>query len=80
MNSLQIPKNLIQTYLDMLQNLHQDSKLELIVKLSETMKSDNIQKESEKSLFGAFQSDESAEELIENLKKARVFNRKIEDL
>ena len=69
--------NLIETYFGLLKNLNADIKLELIAKLSNSMKTTKrIKNDSLKSLYGAFVSKQSADELIDDLKKARTFNRK----
>ena len=69
--------NLIETYFGLLKNLSADSKLELIAKLSTSMKTTNRTKDdSLKSLYGAFISEKSADEIISDLKQARTFNRK----
>jgi predicted metal-binding transcription factor (methanogenesis marker protein 9) len=73
--------NIIDNYLGLLKNLSPDSKLELISKLSDSLKSSR--KPADKSvgdLYGAFISKESADEIITNLKASRNFNRKIEEL
>lgn len=73
--------NLIKLYFDLLKNLNKDSKLELIARLSESMKTEQKPvKLSVKSLYGAYQSDQTADELIEDFKKARTFTRKREAL
>jgi hypothetical protein len=71
--------NLIDSYLELLKSLSPDSKLELISRLSESLK--NSKKPSDKSLsdlYGAFISKKSADEIITDLKNNRNFNRKTE--
>ena len=73
--------NLIDSYLALLNHLSPESKLELISKLSDSLKSSK--KPTNKSLFdlyGAFISKKSADEIITELKSGRVFNRKTEGL
>lgn len=73
--------NLIETYFGMLKNWSPDSKLELISRLSRSMKSEKATKRSTlNSLYGAFISDQTADELIADIKKARTFNRKRAEL
>lgn len=66
----------------MIKGMSADVKLELIGKISDSLK--GTQKEttdnSWKELFGAWQSDESAEEITESLRASRHINRQIEDL
>ena len=69
--------NLIETYFGLLKNLSADSKLELIAKLSNSMKTTKRTKDdSLKSLYGAFISKQSADEIIDDIKQARTFNHK----
>lgn len=77
---IDINSKLIDTYLNLINRLGYDSKLELISRLSASMKTNKkaTSKNSISHLFGAFETDETAEELIENIRKSRVFNRKIE--
>ncbi len=78
-----IPHNIhiVDYYFGFLKNLNHDSKLDLISKLSESLKTSVKQEEvSLQSLFGAYQSAESAEEIIAELRASRTFNRTIETL
>lgn len=69
--------NLIDTYYGLLKNLSTDSKLELIARLSNSMKtSSQAENDSWQSLYGAFISKQSADELIDDIKNARTFKRK----
>lgn len=73
--------NLIDSYLGLLNNLSPDNKLELISKLSDSLKGPN--KPNEKSigdLYGAFISKKSADEINTELKDNRNFNRETEGL
>jgi len=77
MKSADININLIESYFGLLKNLSADSKLELIAKLSKSMKTAKAEKpDSLKSLYGAFVSEQSADELIDDIRTARTFNRK----
>lgn len=82
MKSADINTILIDNYFSYLKNLSVDTKLELISRLSKSMKtSKNTKKEvSLNSLYGAWASDESADEIINELKSARNFKRKRETL
>lgn len=68
-------------YLGILSNLNAESKLDLISKLSQSLKK-NYEDDmtSLQSLFGAYQSEETAEKIIAELRASRSFNRKIESL
>lgn len=75
-------RKLIDSYLNLINNLDTNSKLELISRLSSSMKDSSIDNEESKSfqhLFGAFKTQKTAEELISNIKADRNFNRKIQD-
>ena len=73
--------NLIDSYLGLLNNLSPESKLELISKLSDSMKgAKKPTKKSLSELYGAFVSKKSADEIIAELKSNRVFNRNTEGL
>lgn len=68
-------------YFGFLKNLNPDSKLDLIAKLSQSLKKkDEAPEVSLQSLFGAYQSEETADEIIEQLRASRVFNRNRETL
>jgi hypothetical protein len=68
-------------YFDFLKNLNPDSKLDLISKLSLSLKEDKQSPDiSLQSLFGAYKSDETAEEIIAEIRASRVSNRFIETL
>ena len=73
--------NLIDSYFTLLKSLSPNNKLELIAKLSESMKTTRETKDTSwKSLFGALELDQSADEFVEDLKKDREFSRKSIDL
>jgi len=81
MNSADINSPLIDSYFSLLKNLSPNSKLELIARLSKSMKTTKKTKDNSwKSLFGALVLDQSADEFIEELKKDRKFSRKPIDL
>lgn len=71
--------NIIDGYIELLENLSPNTKLELISKLTNSIKSDlKKKKNSFKKAYGAFESDKTAEEIIEDLRNSRNFNRQIE--
>jgi tRNA A-37 threonylcarbamoyl transferase component Bud32 len=68
-------------YFGFLKNLNADSKLDLISKLSQSLKETETKPETSlQSLFGAYKSEETSEEIIADLRASRVFNRNIESL
>ncbi len=74
--------NIADNYWEMIKNLSTDVRLELISRISNSLKSDiSVEKtDSWKLLFGAFESSQSADEIIEDLRKSRYTNREIEAL
>ena len=66
--------SLADYYFGLLSNLDAEGKLDLISKLSESLKkSEKHQNISLRSLFGALKTDESAEEMIAELRASRSF-------
>lgn len=81
MKAADLKFNLIDCYLGLLNNLSPESKLELISKLSDSLKgSKKPTKKSLSDLYGAFKSKRTADEIITDLKNSRNFNRKTEQL
>jgi hypothetical protein len=74
--------NIADNYWGMIKNLSTDVRLELISRISNSLKSYiSVEKtDSWKLLFGAFESSQSADEIIEDLRKSRYTNREIEAL
>ena len=64
----------------MLDNLSPSDKLDLISKLTDSVKSDIKNKKSSfKKAFGAFESEKSADEIINEIRRSRTFTRQIEE-
>lgn len=82
MKTADINTTLVDNYFSFLKNLSPDSKLELIARLSKSMKTTKKSKKevSLSSLYGSWESEQSADEIIAELKSARNFNRKREIL
>jgi len=81
MKSTDLRFNPIDNYLQLLKNLSLESKLELIKKLSDSLKgSKKTNGKSTKNLYGTFVSKKSADEIIATLKDSRNFNRSTERL
>ncbi|KAF0235824.1 MAG: hypothetical protein FD181_3211 [Prolixibacteraceae bacterium] len=74
--------NIVDNYWGMIKNLSTDVRLELISRILNSLKSDiSVEKtDSWKLLFGAFETSQSADEIIEDLRKSRYTNREIEAL
>ncbi|MEO7308769.1 MAG: hypothetical protein ABIX01_00110 [Chitinophagaceae bacterium] len=68
-------------YLKMLDNLSTANKLDLMSRLTGSVKADLANKKNVfKKSFGAFESEKSADEIIEEIRNSRVFNRRIESV
>ena len=81
MNATDINTNLIDSHFMLLKNLSPNNKLELIAKLSQSMKKTKIEKDNSwKSLFGAFELDQSVDDFVEGMKNDRKFKRNSIDL
>jgi len=72
-------RKILNNYLGLLERLNTRMKLDIIERLKESVKS-KPSSEKMKLAFGAWESDESAEELIDTLRINRNFNRNIEEL
>jgi len=74
---------LLENYLGLIDQLPEEDKLEIIIRLSKMLKAKRKKaKEMEMpgSLFGALDDKESAEAWIERIRSARTFNRNLESL
>jgi hypothetical protein len=79
MKLIDINTTLIEGYLKLLGNLSPNTKLDLISKLSLSLKLENS--DDTKSFFKAYaawKSDETAEEMIEEINNSRTFTRQNE--
>jgi hypothetical protein len=74
-----INTTIVDGYVGLLDNLSTNNKLDLISKLTASVKTDLTNKKSTfKKSFGAFDSKKSAEEIIEEIRNSRVTTRQIE--
>ncbi len=79
MKSTEINSTIVDGNIGLLENLSPGNKLDLISKLTASVKTDLTNKKSSfKKAFGAFDSKKTAEEIIEEILSSRVFNRQIE--
>lgn len=79
MKSAEINTSIIEAYAGLLDNLSTSNKLELIAKLTNSIKTDLAKKKTSfKKAFGAFESDKSAEAIIDDIRKSRVSTRETE--
>ena len=69
--------NLIDNYFLLLKNLSPDNKLDLIARLSKSLKTtESVADNSWKKLFGAMVLDQSVDNFVDELKRDRKFSRK----
>jgi len=81
MKTADINTTIIDGYLQLLNNLSPSNKLDLISKLTASVKSDITNKNSSfKKAFGAFQSKKSADQIINEIRNSRNFTRQIEEI
>ena len=79
MASTETNTTIINGYVGLLENLSPDNKLDLIAQLTASVKTDLGNKKSTfKKSFGAFESEKTAEEIIEEIRNSRLFTREIE--
>lgn len=79
MRTTEVNTTIVDGYVGLLDNLSIDNKLDLISKLTASVKTDLTNKKSSfKKAFGAFDSEKSAEEIIEEIRNSRVSTRQIE--
>ena len=71
---------ILNNYFGLLSGLSARLKLDLIEKLTQSIKAEFSSESRIKSSFGAWQSDESAEDLINQIESSRQTNRQIEEL
>ncbi|MCW3124805.1 MAG: hypothetical protein JWO03_463 [Bacteroidetes bacterium] len=69
--------NTSDLYWELLNNLNRNTKLELISRLAGSLRSqDHAEETSLSSLYGAFQSSKSAEEIINEIRSDRSFRKR----
>jgi len=79
MKTIDINNTLIEGYLQLLHNLSPNNKLDLISKLTLSVKTDiTDKKNSFYKAFGAWESKQSADEIIAEIRNSRTFNRETE--
>jgi len=79
MKTVDINTTLIEGYLRLLDNLSPGNKLDLISKLTLSVKTDiTDRKKSFYKAFGAWESKQSADEIINDIRNSRTFSRQME--
>ncbi len=81
MKATDINTTIVDGYIRLLDNLSPGNKLDLISKLTLSVKADIAEKKkSFFNAFGAWDTKQSAEQIINEIRNSRTFNRQIEDL
>lgn len=75
-----VDKKILNNYLGLLESLNPTMKANIVDRLTKSIKSSISAKSKIKSAFGAWGSEESAEELIDAIYKSRNTNRQVEEL
>jgi hypothetical protein len=76
-----INNHILNAYMAFLETLSPGAKLDIISKLTQSLKSDVKSKDNLfESSFGAWAGNESAEEITKSIRDSRTFNRQIEGL
>jgi hypothetical protein len=78
MKTLKINDKSIRRYFGFLKNMDTPSKKKLIIQLTESIEATTEDKKGIDHLFGAWEDDRTAEELIDEIRKSRTPNKAIE--
>lgn len=79
MKTTEINTTIVDGYVGLLDNLSTSNKLDLISKLTASVKTDLTNKKSSfKKAFGAFDTKKNASAMIEEIRNSRTFTRQIE--
>jgi len=81
MKTASFSNRLINAYFELLKNLDLNSKLDLISRLTKSIKHDLKDKGSDfEKAFGAWDESENAEDITKGIRESRCFSRKIDKL
>jgi hypothetical protein len=81
MNTADIDSRLIEGYTALLKNMSTANKLDLISKLTQSVKSEIDEGQNRTyGSFGQWEGDERADEMINVIRESRTFNREREEL
>ena len=80
MGHLAINNKILDKYFRFLARLDNNSKKRLIIRLTESIETESDKKSNDfNKLFGAWNDQRNAEEIINEIKNSRIENRKIEN-
>jgi hypothetical protein len=74
MEAPQFNKHPVDAYFHLLENLSSDEKRELISRLSKSIQQKGEDSGSLRSLFGAFIMDQSADDMVKEIRASRTFH------
>ncbi|NOX17977.1 MAG: hypothetical protein GXO87_06825 [Chlorobi bacterium] len=80
MENLTVNEATLNKYFGILENLDINSKKSLIIKLTKSINTKPKQKYNINNIFGAWQGEETAEEIIDEIKNSRYNKREIAEL
>ena len=75
--SLALTNNTIDRYFGFLSKMDNDSKKKLIIKLTESIEVKEAPKFNLRSLFGAWEDNREADEIIKEIRNSRINNKDI---
>jgi len=80
MNTTDINNRLVESYITLLENMSTGNKLDLISKLTQSVKTDiDYNHNHTYESFGQWAGDESADEMINVIRESRTFSRSREE-
>ena len=77
--SLVFENKKVNSYFRLMKNWDNESKKDLIIKLTKSIDNESEDKHDFSSCFGAWDDDRSADEIIDDIRNDRVNNRDIEE-
>ena len=77
--SLTLTNETIDKYFGFLTRLDNDSKKKLIIKLTESIDTKEVNKIDLSDLYGAWEDDKTAEEIIKEIRDSRIDSKNIAD-
>ena len=81
MKQIDVDKAFLDNYFELIKNLRPEWKMDLIDKLSKTLKLDlNKNQKAFNKSFGAWESEKSANDIVMSLRESRGFYRKNDSL
>ena len=75
-----IENRLVESYFELMKNWDNETKKKLMVKLMQSIDSNDSKKSDFSSCFGAWEDTRTADEIIQDIRANRVNSKEIEDL